>query len=626
MDTCFITAPPKHEFQAERFKLPYALPPLSASRPVITGVVGGNPTVPMGAALTLKFTGSVTRASLLSPGAVTHQYNMNQRALNLRVLVSGDEATVFMPPPGGRVAPAGWYMLFLLNGDIPCTEAVWVKLTHAAEAGNVNYPTTPLVHNLKLVTDISTGFEGLSSVTWAGVTYGGAAADFKMRDTAAAWTGSYGASFKVTTPGAQLWHVQLVSNRVTLKAGTSYSASAWVRSSVDKARIKLSFLQDGTFRTLSTMEVGLTANTWQQIVLEDVGVLTAGAYFCSVDAGTAEKDTVYHIDDILVGDATMVWSGFETPATLPSPATWYPLPNGLVTAASFNFEAVQSPYVMASFTGSVATAVTRDAAATGPGLTGQYGLTVTVATPGTAQWHVQVIGPFVPLAAGKSYGAWFQIKSSADITLGVSWVQDGVFQQLPGTAKQFVAGPEWLLVRVAAAVPAVAGQYRLQIDMGTVPAGSVISIDNIVVWDMSVQQTDAAYLPAGAAAAAALPPSFDPVTDDLYNPAYLVGPSSDVTTSNTGGSTVPVGSTSSSSVGSSSSNVAGSSKSDAAAAAGPVADASAAEKLTSSSPAAAGSFAAQGPPPGYSAAAGVRCNLWSLALAAGVWFGAGALL
>lgn len=159
MDTCFVTAPPEHEFQAERCKLPYALPPLSATRPVISSIVGGNPTVPVGAALTLNFTGTVTRASLMSPTAVTHQLNMNQRAFNLRVVINKDEITVFMPPPGGRVAPAGWYMLFLLNGDVPCTEAVWVKLTNVAEAGDGKYPSTPLVHNLNPIADISTGFE-----------------------------------------------------------------------------------------------------------------------------------------------------------------------------------------------------------------------------------------------------------------------------------------------------------------------------------------------------------------------------------------------------------------------------------------------------------------------------------
>jgi hypothetical protein len=570
----------------------------------------------MGAALTLKFTGTVTRASLMSPGAVTHQYNMNQRALNLRVLVGAGEVTVMMPPPGGRVALAGWHMLFLLNGDIPCTEAVWVKLTHAAEVGTMQYPTTPLVHNLNLIPDISTGFESLSSVSWVGAVFGTAAAQFNMRDLTAGRTGNYGASVKVTQPGAQLWHVQLASNRVTLKAGTSYSASAWVRCSAEKARIKLSFIQDGTFRTLSTMEVGLdAANTWQQIKLEDVGILTAGAYFYSIDVGTAQTGSVYHIDDIIVGDATMVWTGFETPVTLPSPVTWQPLPNGLLTAASFNFESMPSPYVMAAFTGSVATALTHDAAASGPGLTGQHGLTVTVTTPGTAQWHVQVVGPFVALTAGKSYGAWLQIKASADVTLGVSWAQEGTFQQLPGTAKQFLAVSEWQLVHVPAAVPAAAGQYRLQVDMGMVPAGTVISIDNIVVWDMSVPQTDAAYLPAGAAnkvgGGPALPPSFDPVVEDFYNPAYLVGAASDG--SNTGVTT------SGATAGGSSSSEDGSSKNAAAAApSSPVPDATAVEKLTSSSPAGSEALKDQSPSPGYSAAAGVRCGVWSVALAAGV--------
>jgi hypothetical protein len=54
--------------------------------------------------------------------------NMNQRAIRLVVTSNiGGVATLRMPP-NQYIAPPGWYMLFLMNGDLPCTAARWVQV------------------------------------------------------------------------------------------------------------------------------------------------------------------------------------------------------------------------------------------------------------------------------------------------------------------------------------------------------------------------------------------------------------------------------------------------------------------------------------------------------------------
>ena len=318
-----MAAPPKHEFRAERFKLPYALPPMSAQRPTITGIVGGNNAVSMGGTITLSFTGTVTRASLMSPAAVTHQSNMNQRALNLRVVAAeSGQVTVTMPPPGGRVAPAGQYMLFLLNGDIPCTQATWVRLVDVANPAGISYPSSPLVANLAPLPEASTGFESAQTTTWVAGVYGPARATTNLRDAAAARSGSFGATVTVTTPGAESWQVQLASRSLPLKADTLYTAGAWVRSNV-AVSIPMNLVRDGDYLTFGTTRANLVPNTWTKLQLEDIAVPVAANFFWTLDLGSAPANTRFQVDDIWVGDSTRVLPGQANPP-LPEPAEALP--------------------------------------------------------------------------------------------------------------------------------------------------------------------------------------------------------------------------------------------------------------------------------------------------------------
>ncbi len=115
--------------QAERYLPYYFFGSEALNRPIIQSI--SSETIAMGTNLTITYTGTATAAVIAQPASVTHQNNMNQRAIEL-VLRPGSqpgEVVVEMPPSSGVVAPPGFYMLWLLNGDLPCTQASWIQLT-----------------------------------------------------------------------------------------------------------------------------------------------------------------------------------------------------------------------------------------------------------------------------------------------------------------------------------------------------------------------------------------------------------------------------------------------------------------------------------------------------------------
>jgi hypothetical protein len=110
-------------------------------RPNITSIARSK--VAMGENLIVGFSGNVSHAVLMRPSFVTHQADMGQRGVklqNVKLDLQGSQISVRLPPPGGLVAQAGFYMLFLMNGALPCTKAVWVQLTEP-------FPGVPATNN-----------------------------------------------------------------------------------------------------------------------------------------------------------------------------------------------------------------------------------------------------------------------------------------------------------------------------------------------------------------------------------------------------------------------------------------------------------------------------------------------
>lgn len=56
---------------------------------------------------------------------------MMQRVIFLSIASNKDGKVVLVfPKASDRVANPGWYMLWILAGDVPCKEAAWVQLTY----------------------------------------------------------------------------------------------------------------------------------------------------------------------------------------------------------------------------------------------------------------------------------------------------------------------------------------------------------------------------------------------------------------------------------------------------------------------------------------------------------------
>ena len=85
----------------------------------------------------------VERAVLIAPAATTHSFDMGQRFVPLRVVrtAPGDGLDV-VTPPSPAVAPPGYYMLWLLDGDGVPSLARWVRVGPDAP-DQPSLPTAP---------------------------------------------------------------------------------------------------------------------------------------------------------------------------------------------------------------------------------------------------------------------------------------------------------------------------------------------------------------------------------------------------------------------------------------------------------------------------------------------------
>lgn len=125
---CILAAPTLIQYQAERFLPHYFFGQEAAARPVIGSI--SSTAVKMGQTLRIAYSGVVNSVVITSPAAVTHQNNMNQVVVKLKVVDASQPGSIVvrMPPASGVVAPPGPYMVWLMNGDIPCTQASWFTL------------------------------------------------------------------------------------------------------------------------------------------------------------------------------------------------------------------------------------------------------------------------------------------------------------------------------------------------------------------------------------------------------------------------------------------------------------------------------------------------------------------
>ncbi len=72
---------------------------------------------------------AISEVVLLRPGAVTHGFNMSQRAVELVVTGAVAGTLNVEAPPNGNIAPPGYYLLFILDGNRVPSEGRWVRMT-----------------------------------------------------------------------------------------------------------------------------------------------------------------------------------------------------------------------------------------------------------------------------------------------------------------------------------------------------------------------------------------------------------------------------------------------------------------------------------------------------------------
>jgi hypothetical protein len=91
-------------------------------------IVAAPPAIAFGQRFDVSVAGTgVRRAVLMAPNAITHATEMNARHLELQVSGPPNHPTI-TAPASGAIAPAGFYMLFVLNDrDVPSV-AHWVRL------------------------------------------------------------------------------------------------------------------------------------------------------------------------------------------------------------------------------------------------------------------------------------------------------------------------------------------------------------------------------------------------------------------------------------------------------------------------------------------------------------------
>jgi hypothetical protein len=71
---------------------------------------------------------AIAEVVLMRPGAVTHGFNANQRAISCE-FTSAAGALQVTTPADPTVAPRGWYLLFVVDSDRAPSEGRWIRLS-----------------------------------------------------------------------------------------------------------------------------------------------------------------------------------------------------------------------------------------------------------------------------------------------------------------------------------------------------------------------------------------------------------------------------------------------------------------------------------------------------------------
>jgi hypothetical protein len=146
--------PAVNQLRAELYSPPYLF---KGARPTISSAPA---TIQYGGSFTVQTpdAASITSVALIRPGSVTHSFDEDQRFLNLSFTAGAGVLTI-QAPANGNLAPPGYYMLFLLNGNGVPSVARFVRFP--APSGDLVAPTAPTALS-------ASGGIGTVTLSWTG--------------------------------------------------------------------------------------------------------------------------------------------------------------------------------------------------------------------------------------------------------------------------------------------------------------------------------------------------------------------------------------------------------------------------------------------------------------------------
>ncbi|MGH3791447.1 MAG: galactose oxidase-like domain-containing protein, partial [Pseudonocardiaceae bacterium] len=125
-----VTAGSNPQRKTEELRIEVFWPPylFAGSRPSVTPA---QTEVVYGAHLsvTVPNAGSIVTASLIRPGATTHSSDLEQRLVDLPLVVSSADTLSLQLPNSSNLAPPGWYLLFVVDQAAIPSPAAWVHLS-----------------------------------------------------------------------------------------------------------------------------------------------------------------------------------------------------------------------------------------------------------------------------------------------------------------------------------------------------------------------------------------------------------------------------------------------------------------------------------------------------------------
>jgi hypothetical protein len=172
---------PGHEARMELYSPPYLF---AGARPTITSAPG---VVTIGSSFQVSTPDAATiqTVALVRCGSVTHAYNSDQRWLDLQFEATPPGSLTLFAPPNTNVAPPGYYMLFLLDGNgVPSVAKILRVQATTQPTISALSPRSGPSDGATAVTISGTNFQPGAAVTFGGVPAGAVTVVSEMELTA----------------------------------------------------------------------------------------------------------------------------------------------------------------------------------------------------------------------------------------------------------------------------------------------------------------------------------------------------------------------------------------------------------------------------------------------------------